>query len=251
MSVPKPQGSPESPFAASGGDFSSGQPRHAPRRGFIGRLASGAAALAAGLASPRILGAATPDADSSRAILGPGEEWMRELTGQHRAVLDLAAHGNGRPLAQAKNFLDAWRDAFHVPDREVNLVIGVHGGAIPMVLGDALWARYRIGEQFEVTDAATRAPALRNVFVEGNLAGDGPVTREQTVEALQRRGVRFLICMNSIAGASKKLAAAGLGTPDAIRSALLAGLLPGVITVPAMVVTLTQLQERRVAYIKV
>lgn len=176
---------------------------------------------------------------------------MRALTGKHRTVFDVSAHKNGKPLAQSKNFLDAWRDAFHVPERDVNLVIGVHGEGIPFVLTDALWSRYRIGEQYEVTDAATKAPGKRNVFTEANVVPDGPVTREQSVEALQRRGVRFLICMNTIAGATKKLAAAGLGAPDEIHAALMGGLLPGVIMVPAMVVAFTQLQERGLKYTKI
>ena len=74
---------------------------------------------------------------------------------------------------------------------------------------------------------------------------------EQSVEGLQKRGVRFLICMNTIAGATKKLSAAGLGGADEIRAALLGGLLPGVITVPAMVVAFTQLQEHGVKYVKI
>jgi hypothetical protein len=57
--------------------------------------------------------------------------------------------------------------------------------------------------------------------------------------------------MNTIAGATKKLSAAGLGGAEEIRAALLGGLLPGVVTVPAMVVALTQLQERGVRYVKV
>ncbi len=41
-----------------------------------------------------------------------------------------------------------------------------------------------------------------------------------------------------------------LGGADEIRAAILGGLLPGVILVPAMLVTLTQLQERGVKYLK-
>jgi intracellular sulfur oxidation DsrE/DsrF family protein len=221
------------------------------RRGFLARLATGAAAVAAGLSSPRILAASTPVDTGLVGTPAPGDDWMRALTGKHRTVFDLSAHKNGKPLAQAKNYLDAWRDAFHVPEHDVNLVIGIHGEGIPLVLTDALWARYRIGEQYEITEAATKVAAIRNVFAEANAVPDGPITREQSVEALQRRGVRFLICMNTIAGATKKLAAAGLGAPDDIRAALLGGLLPGVITVPAMVVALTQLQERGLKYTKI
>jgi intracellular sulfur oxidation DsrE/DsrF family protein len=226
------------------------QPHPEPRRGFLARVAAGSAAVAAGLAAPRLMGAAVP-ASPSNAISAQGDDWMSALTGKHRTVFDLSAHHNGKPLAQAKNYLDAWRDAFHTPEREVNLVIGVHGEGMPIVLNDALWSRFRIGERYTITDAATKAPATRNVFAEANGVADGPITREQSVEALQRRGVRFLICMNTIAAATRMLATAGAGAPEEIRSALLAGVLPGVVTVPAMVVTLTQLQERGLKYTKI
>jgi hypothetical protein len=57
--------------------------------------------------------------------------------------------------------------------------------------------------------------------------------------------------MNTIAGATSKLSAAGLGSPEQIRPALLAGLLSGVVQVPAMVVALTNAQQRGLAYVKI
>jgi intracellular sulfur oxidation DsrE/DsrF family protein len=218
------------------------------RRGFLGRLAGGAATIALLGVTPKALEA---EDDAPRDASSQGNDWMDELTGKHRTVFDMSAHSNGKPLTQAKNFLDAWRDAFKVPERDVNLVIGVHGDAIPVVLADALWSRYKIGEQYSVIDAGTKSPGLRNVFTAANAAAAGLVTAEQCVEGLQKRGVRFIVCMNTIAGATKKLAAAGLGGSDDIRAAIMGGLVPGVVTVPAMVVTLTQLQERGLRYVKI
>ena len=219
------------------------------RRGFLGRLAAAAAALALVGASPNPLIAEVPIEPAGDT--SPGDDWMRELKGKHRSVFDMSAHRNGKPLTQAKNYLDAWRDAFKVPESDVNLVVGVHGDAIPLVLTDALWSRFKIGEQYEVTDGGTGAPGIRNVFTSVNATAGGLVTPEQSIEGLQKRGVRFLICMNTIAGATKKLAAAHLGSADEIHAALMGGLLPGVITVPAMVVALTQLQERGLKYTKI
>jgi intracellular sulfur oxidation DsrE/DsrF family protein len=214
-----------------------------PRRGFIGRVVAGGAALVAA-GSPRELLHAAPSVAAQR-------DWMDELTGKHRTVFDTAAHKNGKPLAQAVNYLNAWRDAFKVPEREINLVIGVHGEAIPFVLGDALWARYKIGEQYELTNAVTRGAATENVFTAAHASSGGLVAPEQTVDALQKRGVRFIVCNNTVAAATRKLASAGFGSAEEIRPAILAGLLPGVVVVPAMVVALTQLQERGVKYTKI
>jgi intracellular sulfur oxidation DsrE/DsrF family protein len=221
------------------------------RRGFIGRIVAAAAGLAAVGSTPRFLDAATTAGTGNAPSTAPGDDWMKTLTAPHRTVFDVTAHKNGKPLTQAKNFLDAWRDAFKTPEHDVNLVFGVHGEAAPLVLNDALWARYTIGQRYEVTDGGTKGPAIQNVFTSAHAAAAGLVTPDQSIEALQQRGVRFIICMNTIANTTKRLAAAGLGSPDEIHAAILAGLLPGVITVPAIIVTLTQLQEHGVKYEKV
>ncbi len=218
------------------------------RRSFLGRLLAGGTALTLVGAVPRRAVAEEVHVGQDAA---PGEDWMRELTAKHRVAFDWSAHKNGKPLSQGKNYLDAWRDAFKVTERDVNLVFGIHGDAIPVVLGDALWSRYKIGEQYEVVDGATKLPAIRNVFTAANAAAGGLVAPAESVESLQKRGARFVVCRNTVAGATKKLAAAGLGGSDEIRAAILGGLLPGVTLVPAMLVTLTQLQERGVRYLKV
>jgi len=205
------------------------------RRGFIDRLIAGTASLMA-------TGSTRPQ---------PGEDWMKALTAPHRTVFDVSAHKNGKPLGHAKNFLDGWRDAFHTPERDVNLVMGIHGEAAPFVLNDALWERYKLGQQYEVTDGETKAAAVRNVFTTAHAAPAALVPADQAIEALQQRGVRFIICMNTVASMTKKLAAAGLGSYDEIHAAILGGLLPGVITVPAITVALTQLQEHGLKYEKV
>ena len=219
------------------------------RRNFLGQLAGGVASLA-GLAGarPHAL-AARSAAPDQRAQ--PDDDWMDALTATHRTVFDMSAHKNGKPLSQAKNYLDAWRDAFKVPEHDLNLVIGVHGEALPVVVTDAVWARFRIGEQYEVVDGRSKTAYTRNVFTAANAMSGGVVTADQAVDSLQKRGVRFLICMNTIAGATRKLVEAGLGSAEEIRPALLHGLLPGVIVVPAMVVALTQLQERGLKYTKI
>src|SRR5215472_5119646 len=145
-----------------------------PRRGFIGRLIGGAASLLAAGSTPRLLGAAT-------APGAPGDDWMKTLTAPHRTVFDVAAHRNGKPLGHAKNFMDGWRDAFKTPEHDVNLVMGIHGEAAPFVLNDTLWERYKIGQQYEVTDGETKTAAIRNVFTSAHAVPATLVTPDQTI----------------------------------------------------------------------
>ena len=213
-----------------------------PRRGFLERLTAAALPLLALTVGPR-------PARAGAAGTTPDESWLRGLTGRHRTVFDVEAHKNGHALAQAKNFLDGWEQAYGVPRREVNLVLGVRGAGLPLVMADAVWAKYRLGDQYGVADPSRGAAAARNVFTAAHVQPDGPVTAEQTVEALQRRGVLFLLCNNTVTGGARRLAAAGLGSPDAIRDDILANVLPGVVVVPAMVIAFTRMQERGIGYV--
>lgn len=214
-----------------------------PRRGFLGRVAL--------LATPFVVGRASvlDGQASARAATGTQHlDWLDRLTGKHKTVFDVETHRGGNALAQADSFLNAWREA-GVADSDVTLVLGVRGSGLPLVLGDAVWAKYRIGAQYALRDPRTGEPADRNLFVNASVQTGGPVTARQTIEALQQRGVVMLACMNTIRGASRKLAAAGLGTPDTIRADLLDAVLPGVVVVPAMIVAFTLMHERGVSYV--
>ena len=215
-----------------------------PRRGFLARLA-----LAATLTPALSRSLAAEDGRAPTSARPRADDWLDALKGRHRTVFDVESPKNGHALVQAKDYLDTWRTAFNVPERDVNLVIGVHGVGIPLVVNDALWARYHLGEQYGIADPATGAPAVRNVFTAANVQAKGPVTADETVEALQARGVLFLVCMNTVRAATHKLVAAGLGTTDEVQQAILGGILPRVVLVPAMVIAFTQMQERGLAYI--
>ena len=103
---------------------------------------------------------------------------------------------NGTPLGQAKNFMDAWRDAFNTPERDINLVMGIHGDAAPFLFQDTLWERYKIGQQYEV-DGESKSAATRNVFtsahaVAATLVTAGPVpAMVVALTQLQEHGVKY------------------------------------------------------------
>src|SRR5207237_2323618 len=122
------------------------------------------------------------------------EAWLRGLTAKHRTVFDVANHNNGRALTQAASFLDTYTRDYGTAPHDINLVLGFHGTALPLVLADAMWAKYRLGEQYTITDPASQGASTRNLFTAASLATRALVTTEQTVEALQRRGVQLLAC---------------------------------------------------------
>jgi intracellular sulfur oxidation DsrE/DsrF family protein len=217
--------------------------RPTARRGFLGRLAAIAALPLVGSAF------APAHGDNTNIAPSPDEKWLSTLTRKHRVAFDVETHKSGNALIQGRNYLDDWRDAFGVPEQNINLVMAVRGTGIPIVLNDALWQRFKLGEQYGIADPVTRSPGTRNPFIASNVQAGGLVDATATVEALRKRGVLFLVCHNTVEGATKKLSTAGFGTADEVRSAILGGILPGVVLVPAMVIAFTEMQERGVGYV--
>lgn len=213
------------------------------RRGFLGRLA-------AITALPFIGTAFKPSHyDDPTNLPSPDDKWLRTLNRKHRVSFDVETHKNGNALIQGRNYLNDWRASFGVPEQDINLVMAVRGTGIPIVLNDALWQRFHLGEQYGIVDPATKSPGTHNLFVASHVTAGGLVDAAATVEALQKRGVLFLVCHNTVEGATKKLSAAGFGSPDEVRNAILGGILPGVTLVPAMVIAFTEMQERGVGYV--
>ena len=214
------------------------------RRGFLGRLAALAALPLVGSGFTR-----PASEESQTQSPSPDDVWLRTLTRKHRVAFDVEKHKDGHALGQAKDYLDGWRKSFGVSQNDINLVMAVRGTGIPLVLNDALWQKFRLGEQYGITDPVAKAPGTRNLFIAPNIVPGGLVDVDSSVEALQKRGVLFLVCHNTVEGAVGKLSKAGFGAPTEIRAAILGGILPGVRVVPAMVIAFTEMEERGVGYI--
>jgi intracellular sulfur oxidation DsrE/DsrF family protein len=204
-----------------------------PRRGFLGRLSI----AFLGLAGTPVLAARTSD---------PDESWLKGLNGQHRQFFDVGTMRDGRPMGRVLNFLDAYHDAYGTTDGDTNVVFGAHSGALGIVMSDALWTKYEIGKRNSQNDPLTKMPAVRNPFIRREVGYDW--SRDYSVTKLQERGVRFIACRRSIRALAMELTADGKNA-DAINDEIIAGLLPGVVPVPAMVVAINRAHEAGLAYV--
>ena len=71
-----------------------------------------------------------------------------------------------------------------------------------------------------------------------------------SIEALQKRGVVFLVCNNALNFWIGQIASARGAERAAVDAELRANLLPGVVVVPAMVIAIEKAQQAGVAYNK-
>jgi intracellular sulfur oxidation DsrE/DsrF family protein len=213
------------------------------RRGFVSRLITGAAGIvAAGGGAMRAAAQATRPQD----VETTDDRWINSLKGKHRQIIDMPAFNNGHALRNARAYLNAYRDSYGLTDADVSLVIGVNAGAVALLFRDEVWERYRLGEKTNVTDARTKLPSLRNPYL--NPRDGDPVPADASVTSLQKRGVLFLLCNNSFVRVIGELAAPSKRELSEMRAELLAGLVPGVVIVPAMVVSVDRAQERGISY---
>jgi len=216
-----------------------------PRRGFLSQLGAAAAGLlAVGVATDPASAQTIPTRATS---LLPQDSWLDRLDGEHGQIFDAPVLGGGKTLQQVRNFLDAYRDAYGLESNRIDAVIGAHGSAVPLVFQDRIWEKFTFGERYDVRDPRTGTDALRNVFARRE--DGGAVQPDVSIEALQERGVIFLLCNNSLKRVTATLSQAGFGTQEAVRAELLEGLLAGVEVVPAMVVAMNLAQEKGLSYV--
>jgi intracellular sulfur oxidation DsrE/DsrF family protein len=217
------------------------------RRGFLGTVAAGAVSVlglaslaksaARGVTHPSLLQAGTGDASF--------EEWIGKMKGKHKQVFDAPGTNNGLPFAWARVFLMSNKQ-FGTPESEITAVIILRHEAIPNAMGHDLWAKYKFGEVFKVTDGATKAPALRNPFFqpkEGELPLPG-----MAIEDLQKSGVLMGVCDMAMTVYSKGVGKSMNMDPADVKKDWVAGLLPGIQILPSGVYAVNRVQEAGCTY---
>ena len=226
------------------------------RRGFLGRVLGAAAAvsLPVGQAGTAAAQQASPDA------------WIGEVKGTHRCLFDFPQHKNGFPLLHILNYLNTYNAAYKTTPGQVGAVgtfyaLGTES-SISLAFNDAMWAKYKLGDYLRLNDAAGR-PYTRNVFYRPTKE-DGHVLMQavQTppipalaeampalgIESLQKMGAKFLLCNNALGAWILELEARGKGKAADIEKDLRANILPGVTTVPAMVIAIEKAQGAGIRY---
>jgi hypothetical protein len=225
------------------------------RRGFLGRLAGAAAAALA----------VTGSAELAEAQTAGPDDWIKSVRGTHRSLFDFPQHKNLAPQLHILNFLSTYGQAYKTP-AEAGAVGTFYSmgpqSSIPLAFNDAMWAKYGFGEYLGLKETSGK-PYTRNVFnkptaddlhllmtVMGTptIPALGGAMPALGIESLQKMGTTFLLCANAFGGWCQELQVRGKGKADDLMKDLSANILPGVITVPAMVIAIQKAQAAGIAY---
>jgi hypothetical protein len=214
------------------------------RRGFL----AGLGALLVGGAAGEAMAEEAMAQGSNQA-----DKWLDGLNATHRQIFDFNAHGDGIGLIHMHNFIETHKAAYNVTEKDINIVGTFYGGTTPLAWDDAMWAKYKIGQALNLTDPGTKAPLARNWFNRYQ-QGDPPffngLLAAATIENLQKKGAVFIMCNNAFRLWVGRLAGMGLGKAEEIDAEIRQNLLPGVITVPAMVIAVNRAQKKGFTYMR-
>ncbi|MFI5164908.1 MAG: hypothetical protein ACHQHP_06650, partial [Bacteroidia bacterium] len=233
-----------------------------PRRGFLGTIATGAAALGlTALASPFTLNAqqkAPAKAAMPKAPMSEADVWFGKVKGTHRIVYDATRTHEVMPFVWPKVFL-LTNAATGSPEHDCGVVVILRHEGIPYAFKDEVWEKYNfkdlfnakdIGPAFQAADASS-ATKTRNPFWNtkpGDFKvpgfGDVPIG----IKDLQASGVMFAVC-NAAMTVFSAIAADGMKMKhEDVMKEWKAALIPGVQIVPSGVWAVGRAQEHGCKY---
>ncbi|HTE85691.1 MAG TPA: hypothetical protein VK821_13255 [Dehalococcoidia bacterium] len=174
-----------------------------------------------------------------------------------RQLFQWPSIANRELWANVVNALNAWQFAYNVPAGQIQIVVQAYASTTPATYDDFIWGKYRLGEALQLRDAQGN-PATTNPFLHSHIAPDEatPPPADQnnayyfdsSIEGLQRRGVLFLACNNSLRGDANSAFRSARNpdnlTVDQIAAEIQSHLVSGALLVPAGVTELVRLQDK-------
>lgn len=219
-----------------------------PRRQFLGKIASGAAAL--GLLSIPVSLKAAPSLLGDPGPVSDADKWFNKISGQHRIVYDVVKPNGMMPFVWSRVFLMT-NQATGTPAKECSVVVVLRHDGIPYAFEDRIWQKYNFGELFKVDDPATNKPATRNPFwkpEKGAFKVPGIGVVEIGINELQASGVMFAVCSAAMTVYSAVVADNMKLDAAEVKKEWEKAVLPGVQIVPSGVWAVGRAQEHKCAY---
>lgn len=174
-----------------------------------------------------------------------------------RQVFEWPNMANRELWANAVNALNAFQFTYDVPPDQIQIVVQAYAGATAATYDDFIWNKYSLGQALQIHDAQGN-PATVNPFLHSGISAaqvtsppsdqNDPYYFDLSIEGLQRRGVLFLTCNNSLGGDAASALRSGRNpdnlTANQIAAEVQAHLVTGALLVPAGVGELVRLQEK-------
>ena len=220
------------------------------RRGFLGKIAAGAAAIGAASLSPLTTGAKKIQKEFLPAK--DPDEWIKKMTGKYKMVFDVTEPHGVYPFAWPRVYMIT-NEMSGADAKDASVIVVLRHAAIPYAMQDQLWAKYNFGDVFKAEDPVKKvSSATRNPFwqpKQGDFKVPGIGDVAIGINELQQSGVQFCVCDMAIQVYSHAIASSMNMDGETVKKDFVAGLLPGIHRVPSGVWALGRAQSQGFGYI--
>jgi hypothetical protein len=259
-------------------------PTTTQRRHFIGQLVGGAAAIAASACTRAVPAQAVAPAQApagapagkapapiaadsanhgataaaSGAAPAAHHDWDLSWTTRvataatHKQVFDAPEIADGTSLHQLRMFYVNYKEVYNSADADLGAILVVRHIAIPMVLNDAMWAKYPfIARKAKLKDPTTNEWALRNPFL--NARKDDKyslIWPDGGLDTLIGRGAIVLGCNMALGGFAQQTANKTKQSGDVVKKEFTDNLVPGVTLVPSGIFGVIRAEQAGCSYIR-
>lgn len=161
---------------------------------------------------------------------------------KHKQCFGIKTLAYGSALEGMANSIRAYDEFLKEGPGAIQLVgVLYHGPAIAFAMNDTIWDQY-------LAPLAKHAPPAISADMAEIQPGHGNPYKKQVAD-LVSKGASFFVCHNAIVGFSDFAAKALKTTAAGIHGAIMAGILPGALVVPAGVMAINAAQEAKFTYI--
>jgi intracellular sulfur oxidation DsrE/DsrF family protein len=223
--------------------------RNANRRDFIGKV-TGAAALM-GVASLVNPARANEGSNVFSGAAADPDAWFNGVKGKHRMVFDCTEPKEIFPFAWPKIYM---LTNAATGGADATAVVVLRHAAMCFAIQDSLWAKYKFGDIFKVTDPQTKASALRNPFWKpkpDDFSAPGIGVVNLAIPELQTEGIMFCACEMAITVYSAVIAGMTKQENATVKKEFLDNLIPGIPAMPSGVWAVGRAQEHGCGYCNV
>ena len=211
------------------------------RRSMLSALGAALAAFALG---SKQAGAQTP-AGGFQPARHQQDDWLTQLPGRHRTIIDCATvSGAGEGMLYANNLFVGNRNGYQLAESDLAIVVCLRHVATAFAYNDVIWSKYgkALSDAVQFTDPKTKqAPAVNLLDAPGY--GTSLSNFGITVASVVKRGVHFAVCQMATQRLSGQVAAAVKGDPQALYKEFASNLIPNSHLVSAGVVAVNRAQE--------
>jgi intracellular sulfur oxidation DsrE/DsrF family protein len=217
------------------------------RRLFLSKLGAGAGVVGAAVISSAAA-AQMPANTTWRPARHAQDDWLEQISGQHRFVFDTnMPEGLSMAIQFAGNYFMANEDGYGLKNSDLAVVIVLRHRTTEFGFNDTMWAKYGkyFSEHSGFTDPRTKEAPAFNFHA---TPGGGERRPGRMVELIQR-GVHFAVCQRATRNLTERIARDNGGDAEAVYKEIVANLIANSHMVPAGIVAVNRAQERGYSFV--